>query len=254
MQDEQSPLTTWRFIPPLEAPGTTQMAIDNWLLEQHRQGQHPPTLRFYTWCRGAISLGYHQRDYPESWQQLTWQGQPLEIVRRPTGGRAVLHQGDLTYAVVTSTLPGKRLAVYRQICQFLITGWRSLGVELNYGDATKEYAQNHNCFATATVADLLTARGNKAIGSAQLRRGKAILQHGSMMLDTDPDLFATIFQQPCPDNLLKLIPRSSDRHLATIINALTQAAIASFRINLVEEPLTPTELQDIVNNFLVLRY
>ncbi len=254
MEAEQSKLTTWRLIPPLEAPGKMQMAIDNWLLEQHRQGQHPPTLRFYTWCPGAISLGYHQQDYPLAWQQLTWQGQPLEIVRRPTGGRAVLHQGDLTYAVITSTLPGKRLAVYRQICQFLIAGWRSLGVELNYGDATKEYAQNHNCFATATVADLLTSTGNKAIGSAQLRRGKAILQHGSMMLDTAPDLFATIFHQPGGENLLNLIPNPSDRHRATIINALTQAAIACFQINLVEEPLDDRELQDIVNNFLLLRY
>ena len=254
MEAEQSKLTTWRLIPPLEAPGKMQMAIDNWLLEQHRQGKHPPTLRFYTWCPGAISLGYHQQDYPLTWQQLTWQGQPLEIVRRPTGGRAVLHQGDLTYAVITSTLPGKRLAVYRQICQFLIAGWRSLGVELNYGDATKEYAQNHNCFATATVADLLTSTGNKSIGSAQLRRGKAILQHGSMMLDTDPDLFATIFHQPGGENLLNLIPNPSDRHKATIINALTQAAIACFQINLVEEPLDDRELQDIVNNFLLLKY
>ena len=230
------------------------MAIDNWLLEKHRQQENPPTLRFYTWCPGAISLGYHQKDYPSAWHQLTWQGQPLNIVRRPTGGRAVLHQGDLTYAVVTSTLPGKRLEVYKQICQFLIVGWRSLGIELNYGDATKEYVQSHNCFATATVADLITSTGDKVIGSAQLRRGRAVLQHGSMMLSTDRQLFSSIFNELGERNLLDLIPRQSERNLDSIIKALTQAAVTCFKIDLVEEPLSDTEWQDIVNNFLVLRY
>ncbi|MEM7595436.1 MAG: lipoate--protein ligase family protein, partial [Cyanobacteria bacterium P01_A01_bin.83] len=139
----------WRYIPTIAASGKMQMAIDRYLLEQHRQGKHPPTLRFYTWLPVAISLGYHQHDYPQGWHNLTWQGQALDIVRRPTGGRAVLHQGDLTYAIVTSIPPGKRLEVYRQICQFLIDGWRSLGINLNYGTATKEYAQHSNCFTTA---------------------------------------------------------------------------------------------------------
>ena len=67
------------------------MAIDRWLLQQHRAGKMPSTLRFYTWSPAAISLGYHQRDYPSFWEQLTWKGQPLDMVRRPTGGRAVLH-------------------------------------------------------------------------------------------------------------------------------------------------------------------
>ena len=260
---------TWRLIPLMEGSGKMQMAIDAWLLNQHQQAKHPPTLRFYTWHPAAISLGYHHKDSPPGWEQLTWQEKPLDIVRRPTGGRAVLHQGDLTYAVVTSTLPGKRLEVYRQICQFLIAGWRSLGVELDYGTATKEYIENHNCFATATGADLITAKGDKAIGSAQLRRKKAILQHGSMRLSTDINLFQTIFNQPQGKNLLELIPQSPRysavkrrsllglRHncsIAKIVETLTEAAIATFKIDLVEEPLSNAELQDIVNNFPLLRY
>ena len=245
---------TWRLIPLMEESGTMQMAIDAWLLNQHQQRKHPPTLRFYTWHPGAISLGYHQKDYPLAWEQLTWQGKPLDIVRRPTGGRAVLHQGDLTYAVVTSTLPGKRLEVYRQICQFLIGGWRSLGVELDYGTATKGYLYNHNCFATATGADLITVKGDKAIGSSQLRRKKAILQHGSMRLSTDVNLFQTIFNEPAGNNLLDLIPQSNNTSIVKIIEALTEAAIACFKIDLIEEPLSNAELQDIVNNFSLLRY
>lgn len=238
------------------------MAIDRYLLEQHRQGKHPPTLRFYTWQPAAISLGYHQKEHPESWKNLSWQGQPVDIVRRLTGGRAVLHQGDLTYAVVTSIFPGKRLEVYKQICQFLITGWRSLGVDLDYGKATKEYIQHQNCFATATGSDLVTAKGNKVIGSAQLRRGKTVLQHGSMILNTDRDLYQQVFKTDLKQNLLEVISSQknpstsySDRYLTgKIIESLTQAAIAIFKIDLVEQPLSTKEWQDIANDFSLLRY
>lgn len=249
-----SPSSTWRLIPLLEASGEVQMAIDNWLLEKHRKGEHPPTLRFYIWNPSAISLGYHQKEYPASWQKITYQEQPLELVRRPTGGSAVLHQGDLTYAVITSAKGGKRLEVYQQICQFLIDGWRSLGVNLYYGSNTKEYIYNPNCFATATSADLLTTTGKKAIGSAQLRRGKAILQHGSLLLSPDPNLFRQVFPQALPCNLLELISAPTERSIAKIIAALTQAASLCFNIELIEQPLSQTEWQDIVTNSALLTY
>lgn len=240
------------------------MAIDRYLLEQHQQG-HSPTLRFYTWQPAAISLGYHQQDYPVAWHDLTWQGEPLDLVRRPTGGRAVLHQGDLTYAIITSIPPGKRLEVYKQICQFLILGWRSLGVNLDYGRATKEYIQQANCFATATGADLITATGNKVIGSAQLRRRKTVLQHGSMILNTDPQIYQQVFATELKQNLAGALLKQKDRSTASaeddltakIIKSLVQAAIAIFKIDLVEQPLSTTEWQDIANlknDFSLLRY
>ena len=225
------------------------MAIDNWLLTQHQLGNHPPALRFYTWTPSAISLGYHQRDYPQFWQQL-----PLDIVRRPTGGKAVLHQGDLTYAVITSAAAGKRGEVYRDICQFLIEGWRSLGVTLSYGTATKEYADYHNCFATATGADLIAENGKKAIGSAQLRRRNAILQHGSMNLQNNQDLFIKIFNEPPPQNLLTIIPSSENKTIAKIAEALTEAAKDWFKINIVLQPLSEAEWQDILKNSVSVRY
>ncbi len=254
---------TWRYIPPIEASGEMQMAIDRFLLEQHRIGKSLPVIRFYTWLPAAISLGYHQKDYPQSWHDLTWQGQSLDIVRRPTGGRAVLHQGDLTYGVIISIPPGKRLAVYKQICEFLIEGWRSLGVNLDYGTATKEYIQHDNCFATATGSDLITAVGNKVIGSAQLRRGKVVLQHGSMILDTDPDLYQQIFDTALNENLLTNIKQKSDwgKHYRKlpcdrdkIIRKLTQAAISTFKIDIVKQPLSTREWQDIASGFSSLRY
>lgn len=244
------PPTEWRALPLLNAPGRVQMAIDRWLLDQHRAGLHPPTLRFYTWSPAAISLGYHQRHYPEAWRSLQWQQHPIELVQRPSGGRAVLHQGDLTYAVITSGLEGDRCAAYRTLCEFLIAGWRMLGVPLHYGTAAGGYHQQANCFGLATSADLVTAEGTKLIGSAQLRRGSAILQHGSMRLHPDPELAALVFGEdiitgdrflPSP---LDTLPEAALWRV--ISQALSQAAEETFGIHLHTAPLTLSEWQSIM--------
>ena len=229
----------WRLIPVIQASGKTQMAVDRWLFEQHRQARHPPTLRFYLWSPPAISLGYHQRHFPDFWRELTWRGKKIDLVRRPTGGRAVLHQGDLTYMVVSSGCVGNRLQVYQQICQFLIEGWRSLGIELNYGKAGRGYIHKADCFGKATAADLVDGEGRKLIGSAQLRKGDAILQHGSMILAPDPELYQQVFGE---------LPTIKDRFLSpsNIIEALTLAARNCFGSELVEQPLSEEEWREIL--------
>ncbi|MFB2919417.1 lipoate--protein ligase family protein [Aerosakkonema funiforme] len=236
----------WRLIPLLEASGRVQMAIDLWLLEQHRQGVHPPTLRFYTWNPPAISLGYHQRQWPEFWQHLTWQGQLIELVRRPTGGRAVLHQGDLTYTVVTSGVSGSRTQVYQQLCEFLIAGWRSLGIELHYGLAGRGYIHNPNCFGTATAADLVLADKSKLIGSAQLYRGNAILQHGSIRLQQDPILFAQVFETAIPPPIDIPIIQRAEAPIQIVVEELIAAAERCFQVELQMQPLSELEWQAIL--------
>ncbi|AUT00495.1 biotin--protein ligase [Nostoc sp. CENA543] len=234
----------WRLIPFLEASGSVQMAIDRWLLQQHLLGNCPATLRFYTWSPPAISLGYHQKTYPQHWENLTWKGQTLDLVRRPTGGRAVLHQGDLTYTVVTSGLAGNRLENYQQICEFLIQGWRAIGVQLNYGKAGRGYIHNPNCFGTATGADLVLTDGAKLIGSAQLRKSGAILQHGSMRLQPNAELFTQVFGgesfQPVhlPPNL------SVDQ----IMTALIAAARDVFDIEIKTQPLCLSEWNEVLSS------
>jgi lipoate---protein ligase len=182
-----------RLIPCFTAPGELQMQIDRWLLQEYLAHRQPPTLRFYQWSPVAISLGYHQRRYPTAWQSLKYEGKPIDLVRRPTGGRAVLHQGELTYSIVTAGIPGSKTAAYQQLCEFLIQGWDKLGVELSYGAKGKEYRDQADCFATATGADLVLADGCKFIGSAQLIRDGALLQHGSMRLRPDLELFQKVF-------------------------------------------------------------
>ncbi len=223
------------------------MALDSWLLAQHLQGKQPSTLRFYTWKPAAISLGYHQHHWPGHWQHLTWQGEPLSLIRRPTGGRAVLHQGDLTYAVVMSGLPINRLQAYRSICEFLIQGWRSLGVELQYGQVGRSYIHNPNCFSTATGADLVLADGSKLIGSAQLRRGSGALQHGSMRLCTDPALHQQVFSVVPKQPLLSLaLP--PEALFDTVINALTVAAEGCFGATFQVEPLSAEEWESVLTH------
>lgn len=159
------------------------MAIDQWLFDQCHLGNIPPTLRFYTWTPAAISLGRNQHTWPEHWHHLTWLGKPIDLVRRPTGGRAVLHEGDLTYAIALPHPTRNRRQAYQDLCQFLIQGWRKLGVDLDFGEARRSYTQKANCFATATNADLVLQDGFKLIGSAQAWQDQTVLQHGSMRLD-----------------------------------------------------------------------
>jgi lipoate---protein ligase len=239
-------MATWRLIPPIQASGDFQMALDRWLFEQHVQGLYPPTLRFYTWEPIAISLGYHQRKIPEHWQTLTWNDAAIALVHRPTGGRAVLHQGDLTYGVVMSGVANSRRVAYQQVCEFLIQGWRSLGVELHYGNAGRGYIHNPNCFGTATAADLVLADGSKLIGSAQLRRGSTILQHGSIRLQQDAQLFKTIFGS---DPQLPQLPSrfQTPAFAETLIAALTQSAQECFNAQFQVQPLSNEELTIITS-------
>lgn len=233
-------LKKWRLIPPMEAEGSLQMSIDEWLLTQHKDHGHPPTLRFYTWNPPAISLGVSQKKYfPPHWHNLTYQGKPLDIVKRPTGGRAVLHQGDLTYSVITS-MTGSREDTYKQICQFLIQGWSKLGIDLHFGHPDRSYLQSANCFALATNADLVDRHGNKFIGSSQLKKGKFILQHGSMQLQPDLSLFQEVFQALPPKSLI-----SENLSLETIVSTLTQSASECFKCEFSIEPLSPQELAHI---------
>ncbi len=173
------------------------MHTDLNLLAAHQRGEFAGALRFYCWQPAAVSLGYHQHHWPEHWRQCRYQGQPLEMVRRPSGGAAVLHQGDLCYALVTGMVPGGCRQQYQRLHHWLIHGWQALGVNLHPGQQTPTPGQI-DCFAAATPADLVTERGHKFIGSAQLRRGRSVLYQGSMQLHPHPDLWRTVFGTTAP--------------------------------------------------------
>jgi lipoate---protein ligase len=228
------------------------MAIDRWLFEQCHKGLQPPTLRFYTWSPAAISLGYHQRQWPSHWQGIQWHDRPLDIVRRPTGGRAVLHAGDLTYSIILTQQSGHRRETYEHICGFLIKGLKSLGVELQLGQAGRGYQRQVNCFESATNADLISPQGKKLIGSAQVWHGHTVLQHGSIQLTSDPDLVQQVFGEGADSVRRPLVQRlavtSHDHCLVSLdatINALTRAAEDYFEQIFVVQAIEPEEWDKI---------
>ena len=169
------------------------MALDRWMLQQLLAGG-PPMLRLYRWSVPALSLGRHQQRWPSAWRQ-----EAVELVRRPSGGRAVLHAGELTYALVFRPPTRDREAVYRHCCQWLQQALAQAGEPLQFGQASPAAAaQRSSCFATATAADLVTTRGAKRIGSAQLWLGPALLQHGSLLLEPPAALWQQLFQADPP--------------------------------------------------------
>ena len=163
------------------------------MLQQQLAGG-PPMLRLYRWSVAALSLGRHQQRWPAAWRE-----EAVELVRRPSGGRAVLHAGELTYALVFRPPTRDREAVYRHCCQWLQQALAQAGEPLQFGQASPAAAaQRSSCFATATAADLVTTSGAKRIGSAQLWHGPALLQHGSLLLDPPAALWQRLFQVDPP--------------------------------------------------------
>jgi lipoate-protein ligase A len=174
------------------------MALDNLLLDQAIAARGPQAcLRLYSWSGPWLSVGYHQRHLPASWLALAEQGQ-IGLVRRPSGGRAVLHGGSLTYALIQPNPAGDRRQAYRDHCRWLQRAFVEMGLPLSFGTA-RAAADSGNCFARASAADLVHSNGAKRIGSAQLWRRGALLQHGSLLIDPPRDLWWQLFEEAPPE-------------------------------------------------------
>lgn len=167
------------------------MAVDEAILEAHRLGFVPPTLRVYRWAAPTLSLGYAQRwDGPMvAGVGLTPVAGAIPVVRRPTGGRAVLHAGDFTYSIVTTGLPEGVKASYEVLAAGLARAIAGLGLETQLAPGALGSGRSPDCFQAVTQADLQAA-GRKLVGSAQTRRAGAVLQHGSLYL-AFPEALAT---------------------------------------------------------------
>jgi lipoate-protein ligase A len=156
------------------------MAADEALLDDVVAGA-PPALRLYRWTRPALSLGRFQPAADVDDDACARLG--VDVVRRPTGGRGLLHGGDLTYAVampLPSGPDGRVDAVYRRLAGALIAGLAGLGVEAAV--ARHDGPAGPVCFAGQQGADLRVG-DRKLCGSAQVRRDGAVLQHGSILLE-----------------------------------------------------------------------
>ncbi|WP_209123063.1 biotin/lipoate A/B protein ligase family protein [Alkalihalobacillus sp. BA299] len=196
---------TWRFIDSGFCSPAYNMALDEALLNWHSEGAIPPTIRFYGWNPATLSIGYFQKVAKEiNMDAVKKYG--LGFVRRPTGGRGVLHDKELTYSVIVSEdypeMPKTVTEAYRVISQGLLEGFKQLGLDTYFAipktqqekDALKN-PRSAVCFDAPSWYELVV-EGRKVAGSAQTRQKGVILQHGSIILDLDEDQLFDLFMYP----------------------------------------------------------
>ena len=195
----------WRLLYGEPATGSWNMAVDEAIMLLHARGQSPPTLRFYQWRPPTVSLGYFQR-WDKEVAEEACRRLGIGLVRRPTGGRAVLHDREVTYSVVIRQewLPGSILETYRELSRGLLAGFELLGVRAEMatlekgagpGFAGGGRAAGAACFDSPSWYELVVD-GRKVVGSAQVRREGTILQHGSILLELDIDLLLAVLSFP----------------------------------------------------------
>jgi len=187
-KDDLKAAARWRLIQHDAASGTWNMAVDEALLEGARQSG-VPVLRFYGWEPACISLGRLQK-VPPSLHKSTF-----DWVRRPTGGRAVLHQHEITYCAAipeTSLARPHRsvLGAYQWLSQGFITGLQELGVTAALAPAHRGKRLADNCFSAPAQCDFVVD-GRKLIGAAQCRRHGVILQHGAILVHINAQSWQT---------------------------------------------------------------
>jgi lipoyl(octanoyl) transferase len=182
-------LTTWRLLlQPEPARGAWNMALDEAILEACGHGDSLPTLRLYAWQPACLSLGYAQSISDVDISKLHTNG--WDLVRRPTGGRAVLHTDELTYSVIGPPnephLAGTVLEAYNRLAAALVEALRllSLPVEVQGRLNAINKTPNPVCFEVPSTYEI-TVNGKKLVGSAQARRKEGVLQHGSLPLTGD---------------------------------------------------------------------
>lgn len=188
----------WHLITDNPTLGTVNMATDEVLLQSVANGTRLPTLRLYGWNPLCLSLGYGQRIREADLERIDTQG--WGIVRRPTGGKAILHGNELTYSV---TLPrnhelaqGDVVESYRRISEALLAALRFLGLTpQSEQEAKGNSGLGPVCFEVPSHYEI-TADGKKLIGSAQVRRKTGILQHGTLPLYGDIALICDALVYP----------------------------------------------------------
>ncbi len=253
----------WRFIDSGYRSPAYNMALDEALLNWHSNGEIPPTIRFYGWNPATLSIGYFQKVDKEINMDAV-KKHKLGFVRRPTGGRGVLHEHELTYSVIVSEdhpqMPSTVTEAYRVISEGILLGFRNVGLDAYFAiprtkeeqDALKD-PRSAVCFDAPSWYELVV-EGRKVAGSAQTRQKGVILQHGSIILDIDEDKLFDLFNYPNEKTRERM--QRNFKHKAVAINALRQEPLtmeeakASFKkgfedgLNIVLEEYQLTESEE----------
>jgi lipoate-protein ligase A len=191
----------WRLLQTQPTNGAYNMALDEACLLSTAERRSLPTLRLFSWEPPTLSLGYAQKSSEVDFERLHDRGWGL--VRRPTGGRAILHTDELTYSVAAPlddpVMAGSLLDSYQRISRALLAALNLLGVEAR-GDAVYNAAQSQSkkepvCFEVPSNFEITVSR-KKLIGSAQARKHNGVLQHGSLPLTGDLSRITQVLLYP----------------------------------------------------------
>lgn len=190
-------MSMWRYLPFELHSGAENMATDEaMLLTLAKHPASPPILRFYGWNPPTLSLGYAQR-FAKEVEVTACRENGIEIVRRPTGGRAILHQYELTYSVVAPEedehVLGTIMESYLKISKALLHGFRDLGIAAEMAEGALDSAASAACFDAPSWYELVVG-GRKLVGSAQVRKDGVLLQHGSIILHFDTELLFKVLK------------------------------------------------------------
>jgi lipoyl(octanoyl) transferase len=251
----------WRLLDTGPADAFTNMAVDEAILEAFAVEGGTTAVRFYSWSPPAVSLGYAQSIEREiDLRQCTALG--IDVVRRPTGGRAVLHDHEVTYSLVIGAndprVSSGILAAYLTISQALIRGLSYLGITaellpLRRGVSLPSNQVSPVCFAMPSSYEVAVA-GRKIIGSAQRRAHDVIMQHGSIPLSWNLERMWAVFgrssldsgsAQEGPDDHLPMtsLQEAGGRtyDYAEVVAALSRGIAETWEIELIQGRLTSAE-------------
>ncbi|MBI3965743.1 MAG: hypothetical protein HY329_08920 [Chloroflexi bacterium] len=243
-------MVAWRLVDDGAHPGRANMARDEAILTTFAPGD-VPVLRLYSWERPCVSIGYFQPLDVLDLDACDRLG--VEWVRRATGGRAVLHDLELTYCLVAGLddpIVGGGLAnSYRRIAAGLAAGLAMLGLVAaiaGRGDSrwpSRQLARNPACYGTPAQFELTTSRG-KLIGSAQLRRGARFLQHGAIPLANGPVSLVNVLRSgDAAESRTTLADALARRVLAAeVVAAMRIGFEQELGVTFVDDSLAPAEL------------
>ncbi len=183
----------WHYLNTGFHPGAFNMEVDESLVRSLAEGEGCPTVRVYGWNPPAISLGWNQRMEEIDLERTRADG--IDVVRRPTGGRAILHSEELTYSVTMPSAGKNILVVYHEISRALVQGLRKLGANVSLEKSQPHFPTLYQspssaaCFSSSARYEI-QLDSKKLVGSAQRRYvGKngddVVLQHGSLLLGHD---------------------------------------------------------------------
>jgi lipoyl(octanoyl) transferase len=241
------------------------MAIDEAVFRVSQTEESLPTLRFYSWSSPAVSIGYFQ-DVAREIDVSACRRNHIDIVRRPTGGKAVLHDEDVTYAVIardTDPLFTKDiLGTYRVISKCIASGLAFIGINAEITNNSRILEKDPletSCFSSPSRYELLVDN-RKICGSAQLRSRGVFLQHGSILMDFDPHKTYDILLphlEDCERQIFRLKQSvtsvtgqaASYIDIAGVCHVLKKGFEATLGVELLEGKLTPEE--EKLKNILV---